>query len=97
MPRKNYGKPSQEKLRRKGKVTPVPADAPAEAADPGSTPDAREHPVMETHPGDREKDPVTGQKPKPVRKPRTRKPKPAPEPDEPTESPQDPETPDVGA
>lgn len=96
MPRKNYGKPSQEKLRRKGKVKPLPpeaVDAPAEAADPDSTPDAREHPVMETHPGDREKDPVTGQKPKPVRKPRARKPKPAPEP----ESPQTPETPDVEA
>lgn len=35
-----------------------------------------EHPVMETHPGDRVKDPETGVKPKPVRKPRVKKPKP---------------------
>lgn len=46
-----------------------------------------EHPVMEVHPGAREVDPETGEKPKPVKKPRTRKPKsdetgnaPAPEP-----------------
>lgn len=32
-----------------------------------------EHPVHETHPGAREADPVTGEKPKPVRKPRRKK------------------------
>lgn len=37
------------------------------------------HPVMEEHPGDRVPDPVTGEKPKPVRKPRAKKPKPTPE------------------
>lgn len=89
MPRKNYGKPSQEKLRRKGKVVAVPT----ETADPDSTPEPREHPVMETHPGDREKDPVTGQKPKPVRKPRVRKPKPPVDDD----TPEGPQTPDVEA
>jgi hypothetical protein len=40
-----------------------------------------EHPVMETHPGAREPDPVTGEKPEPVKKPRVKKPKPEPKPD----------------
>ena len=70
-----------------------------EDADGGSpTVSARpvEHPTMETHPGAREKDPETGQKPKPVRKPRVKKPKPpVDETPETPSQPVDPETTDA--
>ena len=44
--------------------------------DAGRPTEETEHPTMETHPGARVPDPVTGEKPKPVRKPRVKKPKP---------------------
>lgn len=65
--------------------------------DAGRPTEETEHPVMETHPGARVPDPETGEKPKPVRKPRTRKPKPVEEsvdtPDAPVDTASTPEKP----
>lgn len=72
MPNKKYGKPSQLKREKLEQAKKPSSEVSENLESPGTK---KEHPVMEDHPGSRVKDPVTGEKPKPVRKPRTRKPK----------------------
>lgn len=70
MPNKEYGKPS--KLKREEKEA---AKAAKKQRTGGKPTTETPHPVMEEHPGSRVPDPVTGEKPAPVKKPRAKKPK----------------------